>query len=272
LIDAHCHLADEVFAADLDAVVERARGAGLAAALCILAAGDRAEASQADRLTALWSDVRFATGVHPHQAGEFADRPGEAVQVVREAIEARQEVVAIGEIGLDYHYDFAPRSVQQAVFGAQVRLAREVGLPVVIHTREADDDTVAILTSEGGGDVRGVFHCFTGDDRLARQALDLGFVLSFSGILTFPRAETLRATARRVPEGRFLVETDSPFLAPVPHRGRRNEPAWVVRTAEALAAIREVSAAEIGAATDDTFSRLFTRAPIRGRHSTGSIA
>jgi TatD DNase family protein len=272
VVDSHCHLADEVFEADLEAVVARARSAGLSTLLCILAAADQREARQSDRLTALWPGVRFAYGVHPHQAGDFADRHEDACAVVREAIAARPGIVAVGEIGLDYHYDFAPRSVQRDVFGAQVRLAKSLDVPVVIHTREADEDTLAILRSEGEGQLRGVFHCFTGDDRLAHAALDLGFLLSFSGIVTFPRAEALRQTARDVPADRLLVETDSPFLAPVPHRGHRNEPAWVVRTAAALALLRRVSPVEIAETTDANFARLFG-GPSIGEHSVGgSIA
>jgi TatD DNase family protein len=272
VIDSHCHLADDVFAGDLDEVVLRARQAELRTALCILAAGDEREARQADRLVALWPAARLAVGVHPHQAGEFADRSESACQTVREAIEPWSRVVGIGEIGLDYHYDFAPRSVQRAVFSAQVHLARSLALPVIIHTREADDDTLAILASEGGGELSGVFHCFTGDDRLAQAALDLGFLLSFSGIVTFPRADALRATVRQVPDDRLLVETDSPFLAPVPNRGRRNEPAWVVRTAEALAAVRGVSLGEISEITDRNFTRLFGDVPIHAGNASGSIA
>jgi TatD DNase family protein len=272
MIDSHCHLADDVFEPDLDAVVGRARAQGLSGVLCILAAGDPREAAQAGRLSALWPAARYATGVHPHQAGDFAGRSDEACAVLRTVVEARREVVAIGEIGLDYHYDFSPREAQRELFSAQIDLARTLGLPVVIHTREADEDTVAILRSRGAGTLQGVFHCFTGDDRLARQALDLGFLLSFSGIVTFPRAQALRNTARTVPADRLLVETDSPFLAPVPNRGRRNEPAWVVHTAEALAAVRGVSREDISETTDGNFARLFGRAPIDGHDPSGSIA
>ena len=227
--------------------------------LCILAAGDVREGEQADRLTALWPEVRYATGVHPHQAAQFAGRTDEACRVVQKAIDGRDALVAIGEIGLDYHYDFAPKDVQREVFAAQVALARALNFPVIIHTREADEDTLGILTSEGQGDVRGVFHCFTGDQRLAHAALDLGFTLSFSGIVTFPRAEALREISRHVPVDRLLVETDSPFLAPVPHRGQRNEPAWVVRTADAVAAVRGLAVGELADATDENFARLFRR-------------
>ena len=154
--------------------------------------------------------------MHPHQAHQFADDPERAATVVREQLAATPAARAVGEIGLDYHYDFSPRDVQQAVFRAQVRLARELERPVVIHTREADEDTLAILREEGGGEVRGVLHCFTGNDALADAGLASGFYISLAGIVTFPKAGPLRETARRVPLDRLLTETDSPFLAPVP--------------------------------------------------------
>ncbi|HKB08994.1 MAG TPA: TatD family hydrolase, partial [Vicinamibacterales bacterium] len=199
MIDSHCHLADATFTADLDAVVDRAQQAGLERALVILEGGNEDEAAQAVRLEQLWPAVRFAVGVHPHQAHQFAADPDRATAVVREQLAGTPAARAVGEIGLDYHYDFSPRDVQQAVFRGQVRLARELSLPVVIHTREADDDTLAILRDEGGGEVRGVLHCFTGGPSLADAGLALGFYISLAGIVTFPRAEELRTTIRRVP-------------------------------------------------------------------------
>jgi len=166
-------------------------------------------------------------------------------------------VRAIGEVGLDYHYDFAPRDVQRNVFSAQVALARDRGYPLVIHTREADDDTVAILEQEGAGRVRGVFHCFSGDSGLARRALRLGFYLSFSGILTFPRSAAVRDAAAIVPLDRLLVETDCPYLSPVPYRGRRNEPAWVVETVKRLADIRGIDPSEVASAASENYRILF---------------
>jgi TatD DNase family protein len=257
VVDSHCHLADDAFAADLEAVVARAQDAGVERVLCILAAGEAAEAAHADRLAALWPAVRFAVGVHPHQAGSWAGQVDAAVETVRAALAARPDVRAVGEIGLDYHYDFAPRDVQREVFARQVRLAREMDLPVVVHTREAADETFAILMEEGGGAVRGVLHCFTGDAAMARRALDLGFHVSFAGIVTFPRAADLREAARVVPADRLLVETDAPFLAPVPHRGRRNEPAWVVHTVAALAAARGEPAEATAAQAAAAFAALF---------------
>jgi TatD DNase family protein len=176
---------------------------------------------------------------------------------VRKQIERLPFARAVGEIGLDYHYDLSPVPVQQAVFRAQVRLARELRLPVVIHTREADSDTIDSLKSAGGGEVKGVFHCFTGDADLAKAALDLGFHLSFSGILTFPNAQELRNIARQVPLDRLLLETDSPFLTPAPHRGERNEPMRMLHTAETLAALKGIAVDELGKVTTANFHALF---------------
>lgn len=245
MIDTHCHLADEVFAGDLRAVVERATAAGVGGALCILAADDAAEAAQAPVVRAAWPAVRFSAGIHPHRAGAWQGRLDEARRVVEQAV-VDHAAIAVGEIGLDYHYDLAARDVQREVFALQVDLAVATGRPVVIHARESIDDTVAVLR-DGGPAVRGVMHCFTGTVAEARQALDLGLYISLSGILTFPRSAELRDVAAFVPLDRLLVETDAPFLAPIPHRGRRNEPAWVVETARVLAGIRSLPVADLEA-------------------------
>jgi TatD DNase family protein len=255
VIDSHCHLADAAFADDLEEVVVRAREAGLTHTLVILGAGDTSERTQAVRLTNLWSGVRLAAGVHPHQAHDAAE-PGRATALVREAFTAEPLVRAVGEIGLDYHYDLSPPETQRRVFAEQVVLARELRRPVIIHTREAEEDTFEILEREGGGDVTGVFHCFTGDTAMARRALDLGFSLSFAGIVTFPKASNVREAAALVPDDRLLVETDSPFLAPVPHRGKRNEPAFVARVIETLADLRATPPAALDALTTANFLRL----------------
>ena len=254
MIDSHCHLADETFADDLDAAIARARDAGVGGALCILAAGDDAEAQRARRVRAAWDAVRFATGVHPHNAGAFAGRAADSAGVTAAHADAFA-ACAIGEIGLDYHYDFAPRDVQREVFAAQIALARDRDLPIVIHTREATDDTFAVLKEHAG--VRGVFHCFTGDTTMARRALEIDFYVSFAGIVTFPRAGDLRDAARIVPTDRLLIETDSPYLAPVPHRGKRNEPAYVARVLAALAEVRGVAAGDLDVSVTDNFVRLF---------------
>jgi TatD DNase family protein len=257
MIDSHCHLADETFAKDLELVVARARDAGLQRVMVILEGDNAQEAAQGSRLAALWPDTRFAIGVHPHQAHQFSDDPMRAVTVVRKQFEETPLARAIGEIGLDYHYDFSPRDVQQAVFRGQVRLAREFDRPVVIHTREADEDTLAILREEGGGELRGVLHCFTGTDALAAAGVDLGFYISLAGIITFPRATDLRETVRRVPVDRLLTETDSPFLAPVPHRGKRNEPAYVARVVDTLADLHGLPPGDMAARTSANFHTLF---------------
>ncbi|HEY6510300.1 MAG TPA: TatD family hydrolase [Vicinamibacterales bacterium] len=255
LIDSHCHLAGKEFLSDLEAVVARAREAGVDGALTILAADDAEELARAPQVAAAWDGVRFSIGVHPHAAGRFAQSPAEAAEAVARAIAGQPLARAVGEIGLDYHYDFAPRDTQRLVFAEQIQLAQRLDLPVVIHTREAEDDTFAVLAE--AGPVAGVFHCFTGDLRVARRALDAGFHVSLSGIVTFPRATELKEVAAFVPTDRLLVETDSPFLAPVPHRGTRNEPAYVGRVCQVVAELRGTPPAELASATSRTFSGLF---------------
>ena len=257
MIDSHCHLADDAFVSDLEDVVSRAQAAGLSSALCVLDQTVEVERERFDRVVELWPQVGCAIGVHPHQAGKFLHRVDDIEGAVTEAIDACSRSRAIGEIGFDYHYDFAPRDLQQEVFRRQIGLARERDLPVVIHTREADADTVEVLRNEGKGSVRGVFHCFTGDVALARQALDLGFYVSFSGIVTFKRADEIREAAKLVPDDRLLAETDSPYLAPVPHRGERNEPAWVSRIIETLAETRSQSPEDVSDTTTASFVSLF---------------
>ena len=260
MIDSHCHLADPAFAADLDAVISRARAAGVEQALVILEAGDLHQASQARQIAMAWPTTGFAIGVHPHHAHMFADSPRRAADLVREQVMTTPAAWAVGEIGLDYHYDLSPRDVQQAVFREQLRLALDLRRPVVIHTREADQDTLAILDEEGRGRLSGVFHCFAGNAELAHAGLDLGFYLSAAGIATFPRATDLRATLATVPADRLLTETDSPFLAPVPHRGKRNEPAWVAQVVDTLAALHGVPAERMAARTAENFHAVFALA------------
>lgn len=257
MVDSHCHLAGPEFSADLDAVIGRAQDARLTHALVILAADDAPEIQRAREVSARWPAVRFSIGIHPHAAGAFAGRPSGAADAVATAIEREPLARAVGEIGLDYHYDFAPRDVQQQVFAAQIELARRVHLPVVIHSREADDDSLRVLREGRAADVGGVFHCFTGSRDMGRRVLDLGFHVSLAGIVTFPRAQELHEVARMVPLDRLLVETDSPFLAPVPHRGKRNEPAHVVRVVEMIASLRGMAPEEVDEATSANFHRLF---------------
>jgi TatD DNase family protein len=257
VIDSHCHLADETFSAELEGVIGRAREAGLERALVILEAGNEQEATQARRIHELWPDVRTAVGIHPHAAHEYGTNTERVVSTVRDQIARTPLSRAIGEIGLDYHYDYSPRDVQQTVFRAQVRLARELKLPVVIHTREADEDTMTVLRDEGKGELNGVLHCFSGTADLARAGLDLGFYLSFAGMLTFNNAGALRETARLVPLDRLMTETDSPFLAPVPHRGKRNEPAFVSHVVATLAHVHAIDVQEMDQHTTANFHRLF---------------
>jgi len=257
VIDSHCHIAGQEFAGDLDAVVSRAQAAGLQGALTILAADDDVELRQASAVQRLWPEVRFSIGIHPHAAGKFAESPAGAAAAVEAAIASQPGARAVGEIGLDYHYDFAPRDAQHAVFRAQIALARQRRLPLVIHTREAEDDTFAILAEERAGEVPVVFHCFTGNLATARRVLDPGCDLSLAGIVTFPRAAELKEVAAFVPLDRLLVETDSPYLAPVPHRGKRNEPAHVALVADHVASLRGDTPERIREATTATFHRIF---------------
>lgn len=255
MIDSHCHLAGAEFAGDLEDVVARAREAGLVRCLVILAADDDVEMAQADQVRAAWPAVVFAVGVHPHHAHRFADDPEAAAGLTASRLEECDRVRAIGEIGLDYHYDLSPRDVQHAVFRAQLGLARARNLPVVIHTREADDDTLRLIGEAGV--TRGVFHCFSGGASAAARALATGFHVSIPGIATFPKSTELRDAARSVPADRLLVETDSPYLAPVPFRGKRNEPAYVTRVLDTLAEARGESGAALGARLVANFDNLF---------------
>lgn len=264
MIDSHCHLASEEFVADLDAVVGRARANGVERLLVILAAEDDAEWDRG-RALASAPGIDLATGIHPHQAHLFAADPEAAAARVAGQLEAWPDVRAIGEIGLDYHYDFSPRQVQQDVFRVQLALAQTRNLPVAIHTREAVDDTFRLIReAQAAGPLRGVFHCFTGDTAMAARAVEAGFFLSFAGILTFPRAVELREALRLVPLDRVLVETDAPYLAPVPHRGTRNEPALVRHTLEIAARERGMTFEALELAVRHNYEMLFGPANSRG--------
>jgi TatD DNase family protein len=257
MIDSHCHLAGDEFVADLEAVVARAREAGLVRCLVILAADEDAELERAEHVSRVWPDVKYAVGVHPHHAHKFADSPEAAAGLTADRLQLIPTACAIGEIGLDYHYDFSPRDVQHAVFRAQLQLARTRDLPVVIHTREAEDDTLRIISEESRGELRGVFHCFSGDPAAAARALGTGFHVSIPGIVTFPKSSALRDAARAVPTDRLLIETDSPYLAPVPFRGKRNEPGYVVETLDLLAEVRGVTRDTLGTQLVQNFDTLF---------------
>jgi TatD DNase family protein len=249
--DSHAHLADPAFADEADAVVARARQTGAAGIVCIgesLAAAARAHAIAARHAGFVW----HTAGVHPHDAADFdaaRDLPGIRAEAARGA-------VAVGECGLDYHYDHSPRERQRTAFAAQLALAGELGLPAVVHTREAEDDTRAMVVEAGQGGLRGVLHCYTGSHALAEAALDAGWYVSFSGIVTFKRWDD-DALLRLVPDHRLLAESDAPYLAPVPHRGKRNEPAWVSFTVARLAAARGVEAVDVGRLVTENARRLF---------------
>jgi TatD DNase family protein len=254
VVDSHTHIDMPQFDADRDEVVARARAAGVVEML-VVGGVDESQGHRRALEVAASFDLPATAGVHPHEARVA----GEATWDELRGLARDGRLVAIGEIGLDFHYDHSPRDVQREVFRRQLRLARDVGLPVVVHTREADAETAAILEEEGARETGGVIHCFTGGLELARRALDLGLLISFSGILAFPRAEVIQQVAREVPEDRMLVETDAPFLAPPPHRGKRNEPAFVVDVARKLAALRGTSDEAIGASARRNYARLFRR-------------
>ncbi|MDE3153276.1 MAG: TatD family hydrolase [Gemmatimonadota bacterium] len=250
-IDSHAHLADPAFDDDRAAAIERARLTGARAVVCIgesLAAAARARALAAAHPGFLW----FTAGIHPHDAATFDP----ITDPERLAEECRLGAVAIGECGLDYHYDHSPRLAQRRAFSAQLALARDLHRPVVVHTREAEDDTRAMIEEAGAGGVRGVLHCYTGSHRLAEAALAVGWYVSFSGIVTFKKWDD-DALLRLVPDERLLVESDAPYLAPVPHRGKRNEPAWVSLTLARVAEARGTDAAALGERVTRNTARLF---------------
>ena len=255
LVDHHCHLDFPELAADLDGVVARAKTAGVGTLVTI-----STRIRKFDQILGVaerFPDVFCSVGTHPHNADEELDiSTSEIVRLSR-----HPKVVAIGEAGLDYYYKHSSPAGQAEGFRNHIAAARETGLPLEIHTREADDDTLAILKDEHAkGAFPAVLHCYTGGRELAMRAVDLGLYVSFSGVISFKKTEALQAIARDVPADRLLVETDAPFLAPVPHRGKTNEPAYVVHTAAALARIRGVTEAEIARATTENFFRLYRKA------------
>jgi TatD DNase family protein len=256
LVDTHCHLDPQYFPAGPDEVLARAREAGVGGFVVIGVGTDLAPARAAVALAKRIQDrAGAAVGVHPHDAITLDDAAYDELA----KLAAEPEVVAIGEIGLDYHYDHSPRDVQRSAFARLVGLARALKKPIVIHTRNAPADTLDILTSEGARDVGGVIHCFSEDRPFAEKALDLGFDVSFSGIVTFKTSLAVQDVARWAPLDRILVETDSPYLAPIPKRGTPNEPAYVVHTARRVAELRGIAFEALAEATTANAERAFRR-------------
>jgi TatD DNase family protein len=254
LVDSHCHLDFEDFAGDLDGIVARAQAAGIGRLVTISTRVKRRDALYA--IVDRFADVYCSIGTHPHYAHEELDLS--VADLV--ALTRRAKTVAIGEAGLDYFYDLSPREAQARGFRNHIAAARETGLPLVIHSRDADADMAAILEEEmGKGAFPAVLHCFTGGHDLAQRAIALGLFISFTGILTFKKSEELRAIAAALPADRILVETDAPYLAPGRHRGKRNEPAFVVETAKVLAQVRNLTFDEIAKQTSENFFRLFNK-------------
>jgi TatD DNase family protein len=255
LVDSHCHLDFPDFAAEIDAVIGRARAAGVRTLVTISTHVARIERYRA--IAEAHADVFFTVGTHPHHAAEEPDTTASTLV----DLAAHPLCIGIGEAGLDYHYGHSPPDVSERVLRTHIAAARETGLPLVIHARDADDDMIRILEDETGkGAFKAVLHCFSSGPRLARCGIDLGFCLSFSGMLTFKRSDDIRAIAAEAPMDRLLVETDAPYLSPLPFRGKRNEPAYVVHTAAVLAKLKGVSVDEIGRITTDNFFRLFAKA------------
>ena len=267
LVDSHCHLDFPGLAERLPEVLARAKAASVGRLVTISTHVARFARYRA--LAEAHPEVFFTVGTHPHNAAEEPDVP--AAEIAR--LSAHPRCVAVGEAGLDYHYDNSPRDVQRRVFRTHIAAARESGLPLVVHARDADDDRTAILAEEmGQGAFKAVLHCFSSGRRLAEVGVELGFYVSFSGILTFRRSEELRDIARAVPPERLLVETDAPYLAPEPHRGRSNEPAWVAHTARVLAETVGLSPDELADLTTRNFYRVFQKAAVLDRAAAAAPA
>lgn len=253
LIDSHAHIQGKEYAGEVEAVIDRAREAGVEKIVAVGGAGDMSSNADAIALAESFPNIYATVGMHPHDAKDVGENE---VNRLRQ-LAAAPKVVAIGETGLDYYYDHSPREVQRRAFGRFIQMARETELPIVVHERDAARHVADLLRSEGSGKLRGVIHCFTGTYEAAREYLDLGFYLSFTGIITFKNAEPLRDVVRKVPLERMLVETDSPYLTPAPHRGKRNEPAYVRLVAETVAKVKVLSLEEVAHATTKNTRELF---------------
>ena len=255
-VDSHAHIDGPEYDGDRDEMLQRARGAGVDLILNVGTGDPHSGAfERAAQMGARYEQIYTAVGVHPHDARLY---DAAVEEKIRGLLSGEERMIAWGEIGLDFHYDNSPRDVQTTVFRQQLQAARELGVPVIVHTREAEKETVEILRDEWqGSNLAGIMHCFSGSDWLAQQCLELGFLISFSGIVTFKKADDLRAIARDIPLDRLLIETDCPYLTPVPHRGKRNEPAFVTQVAACLAGLRGVIVEEIARSTTENFLRSF---------------
>ena len=253
LIDSHAHIQGKEYAGEADAVIARAHAAGVEGIIAVGGAGNMSSNTEAVRLANVFPNVYATVGMHPHDAKDV----GAAELEVLKNLAADAKVVAIGETGLDYYYSHSPHEVQRRVFAQFIHMARQTHLPIVVHERDAAQDGAALLRREGAGELRGVIHCFTGNYESACAYLDLGFYLSFTGIITFKNASALREVVNKVPLERMLVETDSPYLTPVPHRGKRNEPAYVRFVAETIAKVKDIAFEEIAQVTTANVKQLF---------------
>ena len=253
LIDSHAHIQGKEYAGEVDAVVARARAAGVETIIAVGGAGDMSSNTQAVALAHEFKNVYATVGMHPHDAKDVG---ADELAALKE-LSSDTKAIAIGETGLDYYYNHSLHDVQRRVFTQFIHMARQTKLPIVVHDRDAAKDVAELLNSEGAGELSGVIHCFTGNYEAACAYLDLGFYLSFTGIITFKNAEPLRNVVRKVPLERIFVETDSPYLTPVPHRGKRNEPAYVRFVAEAIGKVKKLDFEEVARVTTDNVKCLF---------------
>lgn len=253
LIDSHAHIQGKEYAGEVAAVIERARQAGVEKIIAVGGAGDMTSNTEAVALAESFPDIYATVGMHPHDAKDVG--PEDLAEL--KELSAHPKVVAVGETGLDYYYSHSPHDVQRRVFAQFIHMARETELPIVVHERDAAKDAAELLRAEGEANLRGVIHCFTGDYQAACKYLDLGFYISFTGIITFKNADRLRAVVRQVPLDRMMVETDSPYLTPVPHRGKRNEPAHVRWVAETIAQVKGVDLETVARVTSENVRDLF---------------
>lgn len=253
-VDSHCHLNDAKFQNDLNEVIQRARDFNIKKMLTICTVME--DAPEILNLAEKHDELYCTIGVHPHDAKEAVEK-GDLYDQLKSYAQ-KDKVIGLGETGLDYYYENSPKEKQKEAFQTHIKLSQETGLPLIVHTRDAEEDTIALLKNNEG--VRGVIHCFSGSQWLADQALSLGFYISVSGIVTFNKADELREIVKTIPLDRLLVETDAPYLAPVPERGKRNEPAFMMHTAKKVAELHNISMDTLATHTTDNFYKLFSKA------------